>query len=67
MLKQSAFDALYMQRFFNDNTKTSQTLEVMIANNYLKDLDDAAIQEQRLKKNAAEYAKKTYLLFALLA
>ena len=65
MFKQSAFDALYMQRFFSDDTKTSQTLDDMVAKIGLKDLDDAAIQ--RLKKNATEYAKKTYLLFALLA
>jgi para-aminobenzoate synthetase len=29
------------------------------------DLDEAAMN--RLRKNAADYAKKTYLLFALLA
>jgi len=65
MFKQSAFDALYMQRFFSDDTKTSQNLDDIVAKIGLKDLDDAAIQ--RLKKNATEYAKKTYLLFALLA
>jgi hypothetical protein len=31
----------------------------------VSDLDEAAMT--RLKKNAADYAKKTYLLFALLA
>lgn len=65
MFKQSAFDALYMQRFFANDTKTSQTLDDVVVKIDLKDLDDAAIQ--RLKKNAAEYAKKTYLMFALLA
>ncbi|KAH7411607.1 hypothetical protein DE146DRAFT_242987 [Phaeosphaeria sp. MPI-PUGE-AT-0046c] len=60
-LKQLIFDALYIQRFVaagdgnDDWTKTTE----------MSDLDDAAAA--RLKKSAGDYAKKTYLLFALLA
>ena len=64
-LKQLAFDALYLQRFFDDDTKSTQAADELIKKTDLADLDDAAVQ--RLKKNATEYAKKTYLLFALLA
>ncbi|KAF2633219.1 hypothetical protein BU25DRAFT_380411 [Macroventuria anomochaeta] len=64
-LKQLLFDALYMQRFFNDDIKPTQATDDLIKKIGVTDLDDAAVQ--RLKKNAAEYAKKTYLLFALLA
>ncbi|KAL1653731.1 hypothetical protein SLS61_003880 [Didymella pomorum] len=64
-LKQLAFDALYLQRFFGDDTKSTQAIDELIKKTELADLDDTAIQ--RLRKNAAEYAKKSYLLFALLA
>lgn len=64
-LKQLIFDTLYMQRFFNDGPKSSQATEDLIKTANVKDLDDISIQ--RLKKNAGEYAKKSYLLFALLA
>jgi hypothetical protein len=64
-LKQLLFDALYLQRFFGENTKASQSTDDLIKKIELADLNDAAVQ--RLKKNAADYAKKTYLLFALLA
>lgn len=63
--KQLAFDALYIQRFFSDNSKSLQTMDELIRKIDLEDVDDAAMQ--RLRKNAADYAKKTYLLFALLA
>lgn len=60
-VKQTVFDALYIQRFFSaDVLEDGATRLVQQA-----DLDDAALS--RLRKNAAEYAKKTYLLFALLA
>ncbi|KAJ8118798.1 hypothetical protein OPT61_g275 [Boeremia exigua] len=64
-LKQLAFDALYIQRFFNDATKPQQATDELIKKIDLSDLN--AIGIARLEKNAAEYAKKTYLLFALLA
>ena len=63
-LKQLLFDALYMQRFFN-KAHSPTGMDDFIKKISVKDLDDAAVQ--RLRKNAAEYAKKTYLLFALLA
>jgi hypothetical protein len=53
--KQIVFDALYLQRFISTSTDATQGAG----------LDDAAMV--RLRKNAGEYAKKTYLLFALLA
>lgn len=64
-LKQLAFDALYLQRFFGNDAKSTQATDELTKKIDLADLDEAAVQ--RLKKNAAEYAKKTYLLFALLA
>ncbi|KAF1926508.1 uncharacterized protein M421DRAFT_67371 [Didymella exigua CBS 183.55] len=64
-LKQLAFDALYLQRFFGDDAKSTQATDELTKKIDMADLDEAAVQ--RLKKNAAEYAKKTYLLFALLA
>lgn len=63
-LKQLVFDALYMQRFFGDGSKSPQAVDGLIEMVDLKDLDEPSVQ--RLNKNAAEYAKKTYLLFALL-
>lgn len=64
-LKQLAFDALYMQRFFNNEASNPQAVDELIKKMDVDDLNDANIQ--RLKKTATEYAKKTYLLFALLA
>ena len=64
-LKQLLFDALYLQRFFSSDTTSTQSTDALVAKIDIPDLNDAAIQ--RLRKNAAEYAKKTYLLFALLA
>ncbi|KAH6642579.1 hypothetical protein C7974DRAFT_302163 [Boeremia exigua] len=61
-LKQLTFDALYMQRFFGDEPKALLAMDDLIER---IDLTDPDIQ--RLRKNAVEYAKKTYLLFALLA
>jgi hypothetical protein len=64
-LKQLLFDALYLQRFFSSDTNSTQATDALTKKIGIADLNDAAIQ--RLRKNAAEYAKKTYLLFALLA
>ncbi|KAF7448361.1 Vps51 domain containing protein [Pyrenophora tritici-repentis] len=63
-LKQLFFDLLYIQRFVDPNGGEDKvsTLRLKVD---VTDLDDAAMS--RLKKNAADYAKKTYLLFALLA
>lgn len=64
-LKQLAFDALYLQRFFGDDAKSAQATNELTQKIDPAVLDDVAVQ--RLGKNASEYAKKTYLLFALLA
>ncbi|KAF2688563.1 hypothetical protein K458DRAFT_293085 [Lentithecium fluviatile CBS 122367] len=61
-LKQAAFDALFIQRFLGSIGNGDPLDEL------LKNVD--ALEENtmvRLKKSAADYAKKTYLLFALLA
>ncbi|KAF3045390.1 hypothetical protein E8E11_006213 [Didymella keratinophila] len=63
-LKQLAFDALYLQLFFGDDAKSAQATDELTKKIDLADLDDVAVR--RLRKNATEYAKKTYLLFALL-
>ena len=64
-LKQLAFDALYLQRFTSNNAESTQATDDLIKKIDIADLNDAAVL--RLRKNATEYAKKTYLLFALLA
>lgn len=64
-LTQLLFDALYIQRFFSDESKSTQATDSLIKKISVKDLNEANVQ--RLQKNAVEYAKKTYLLFALLA
>lgn len=62
-LKQVLFDALYIQRFVaRDDGKDG--LEGLLRKADV-DLDEEGVK--RLKKNAGEYAKKTYLLCALLA
>lgn len=61
-LKQLVFDALYIHRFVaSDADKEGSTAGLLATG----DLDEASTT--RLSKNAADYAKKTYLLFALLA
>lgn len=64
-LMQLAFDALYLQQFFGNDAKSTQATDKLTKTIDLADLDEVAVQ--RMTKNAAEYAKKTYLLFALLA
>lgn len=60
-LKQLVFDGLYLQRFVaTGDGKDDWTKMVEMA-----ELNDKALE--RLKKSAADYARKTYLLFALLA
>jgi hypothetical protein len=60
-VKQTVFDALYIHRFVSDDAHDNGVAELVGK----ADIDDAAIS--RLRKNAADYARKTYLLFALLA
>jgi hypothetical protein len=64
-LKQALFDALYIQRFVATKENSKSGLASLAQKAKLSDLDEAAMT--RLKKNAVDYAKKTYLLFALLA
>jgi ribosomal protein L12E/L44/L45/RPP1/RPP2 len=64
-VKQLLFDLLYIQRFVRSAGADDANLSVLLQKADAIDMDEAAMK--RLKKNAAEYAKKTYLLFALLA
>ncbi|KAI4946520.1 hypothetical protein J4E91_007208 [Alternaria rosae] len=64
-VKQVLFDLLYIQRFVGDTGADNAELTAFVQKTELVALDEAAIN--RLRKNAADYAKKTYLLFALLA
>jgi hypothetical protein len=61
-IKQAVFDALYLQRFVGNNSQ-DDPVDQLLEN--LKEFDGHNMP--RLKKNAADYAKKTYLVFALLA
>ena len=61
-LKQVAFDALYLQRFVG-NGGHGDPIDGLFES--LKELDENSAA--RLRKHAMDYAKKTYLLFALLA
>jgi hypothetical protein len=66
-LKQLLFDILYIQRFLS----TAASLQSDSDDGLVKDVGEAAeIDENmklRLKKSASDHARKTYLLFALLA
>jgi para-aminobenzoate synthetase len=64
-LKQVYFDALYIQRFTNTHEDGAQAMDNLLKSIDVTGLDDASIK--RLRKNATDFAKKTYLLFALLA
>lgn len=59
-LTQLMFDALYIQRF----SSTDKGIEKAVRT-HADHLDDTAVA--RLGKSAGEYARKTYLLFALLS
>ncbi|RMZ67111.1 Vacuolar sorting-associated 51 [Pyrenophora seminiperda CCB06] len=62
--KQLLFDLLYIQRFVEPNGG-EENFTTLREKADVTDLDEAAMG--RLRKNAADYAKKTYLLFALLS
>jgi hypothetical protein len=64
-LKQLLFDVLFVQRFVEPAARDEESGVGLRKKMDLRDVDDAAMN--RLKRSAAEYAKKTYLLFALLA
>ncbi|KAH9867566.1 hypothetical protein IAQ61_008160 [Plenodomus lingam] len=64
-LKQLLFDALYLQRFTTTSEDGQDVAKLLSAAVDVATLDETALT--RLGKYAADYAKKTYLLFALLA
>jgi hypothetical protein len=64
-LKQVYFDALYIQRFTTITETGTQAMNNLLKSIDVEGLDDASVK--RLRKNAMDFAKKTYLLFALLA
>jgi ribosomal protein L12E/L44/L45/RPP1/RPP2 len=64
-VKQLLFDLLYIQCFVRSAGADDANLSALLQKADATDMDEAAMS--RLKKNAADYAKKTYLLFALLA
>jgi hypothetical protein len=65
-LKQVLFDALYVQRFVSTAEDHGKgRLSDLAHKTEVEGVDGVAMA--RLRKNAADYAKKTYLLFALLA
>jgi para-aminobenzoate synthetase len=64
-VKQLLFDLLYIQRFVSNAGEDDDRFASLAKKTNLADLDEAAVN--RLRKTAADYAKKTYLLFALLA
>ncbi|KAF2443592.1 hypothetical protein P171DRAFT_389930 [Karstenula rhodostoma CBS 690.94] len=64
-LKQAVFDMLYIQRFIGNPHRSPDAIDDMV-----NSIDSAALNgnsRARLRKSATDYAKKTYLLFALLA
>ena len=61
-LKQFLFDILYVQRFLG----SSDTSEYLVQTVYAASGIDEGLKT-RLDRNAADYGRKTYLLFALLA
>lgn len=65
-LKQALFDMLYIHRFVGEAGKSDDAIERLARSMAAENsLDESSMA--RLRKNAADYAKKTYLLFALLA
>ncbi|KAF1961137.1 hypothetical protein CC80DRAFT_230786 [Byssothecium circinans] len=64
-LRQAIFDALYVQRFVGDAEKHDAIDSLLKSAVGESGLDESSLS--RLKNSAADYAKKTYLLFALLA
>jgi hypothetical protein len=63
-LTQLLFDTLYIQRFVTTHDGADELAD-LAQRTEVSGLDEAAMS--RLQKNATDYAKKTYLLFALLA
>jgi hypothetical protein len=65
-LKQLVFDTLYIQRFVAAPDDGKDGLVAWMHKADVSDVLDGAAMT-RLRKNASDYARKTYLLFALLA
>lgn len=64
-LKQAVFDMLYIQRFVGNPHHSADAIDYLVNSVDSTILDESS--RARLRKSAADYAKKTYLLFALLA
>jgi hypothetical protein len=63
-LKQALFDMLYIQRFIGSPHRSPDAIDEIVNSTASADLDENS--KARLRKSAADYARKTYLLFALL-
>ncbi|KAF1997228.1 hypothetical protein P154DRAFT_497324 [Amniculicola lignicola CBS 123094] len=66
-LKQLLFDVLYIQRSLETSSMAPLALMERLLATIQKDSDVDEVALGRLRKNTADYWKKTYLLFALLA
>ncbi|KAJ4348086.1 uncharacterized protein N0V89_009458 [Didymosphaeria variabile] len=64
-LKQALFDMLYIQRFIGSPHRSTDAIDDIVSTIASTSIDENS--KARLRKSAADYAKKTYLLFALLA
>lgn len=64
-LKQALFDVLYIQRFVGNPHQSPDAIDDIVNSMDGTILDEPS--KTRLRKNASDYARKTYLLFALLA
>ncbi|KAL1601659.1 hypothetical protein SLS60_006574 [Paraconiothyrium brasiliense] len=64
-LKQALFDMLFIQRFIGSSHHSPDAIDDIVSTIASTTLDENS--KARLRKSAADYAKKTYLLFALLA
>lgn len=61
-LKQALFDIMYIQRFIGTQHRGNDAIDDLVNG---QSLDESS--KTRLRKSASDYARKTYLLFALLA
>ncbi|KAH7125548.1 hypothetical protein B0J11DRAFT_487253 [Dendryphion nanum] len=65
-LKQLLYDVLYIQGFLNP-TPSSAVRSALVVGEIAKACDADNATQTRLKEKAADYARRTYLIFALLA
>jgi hypothetical protein len=64
-LKQALFDMLYIQQFIGSPHQSPDAIDELVSSTASADLNENS--KARLGKSATDYARKTYLLFALLA